>query len=285
MRTYLRLTSSFFLFLFFLKRMAKNTSQGASSKHGVPKSPAPAPSPASASDDRIAMMDEALIDVRQTVGVLKREMASMQRVLDVRGHEINEFVRVREFNELHRNLEMLKQRVDTRETEGGRTHLGEKERNPIPMYHGKRKDLSAFLTLFFNWAVSQNVEGALKSEVSVVMTTQKSRNDLYGEYGRELVDKSLTVWNALNKAVEKDNVISTMVIRAKSPSDAWKLLTSMVESDDSDLAVESAKKEFNGLEMNIGETAREYITRAKGLAAAVKHHGVEIDDKQLEKRF
>ena len=53
--------------------------------------------------------------------------------------------------------------------------------------------------------MSQNVEAALKSEVSVVMTTQKSRDELYEKYGRDLVDKSLTAWNALNKAVERDS--------------------------------------------------------------------------------
>ena len=77
------------------------------------------------------------------------------------------------------------------------------------MYYGKRKDLSAFLNLFlfFNWAVSHNVEAALTSDVSVVMTTQKSRNELYDRYGRDIVDKSVTAWNAVNKAVEKDSSI------------------------------------------------------------------------------
>ena len=100
------------------------------------------------------MLEEALHDVRQSMGFMKREMASIQRVLDVRGHEISEFVKVREFNELHRSLEVLKQRVSSRDSEQTRTQPGEKERNPIPMYHGKRKDLSAFLKLFFSWAVS-----------------------------------------------------------------------------------------------------------------------------------
>jgi len=101
------------------------------------------------------------------------------------------------------------------------------------------------------------------------MTTQKSRNELYEQYGRDIVDKSLTAWNALNKAVERDSSISTMVMRTKPPSEASTLLRSMVESGDSDIACESAKKEFNDLKMIVGESAREYITHAKGLAAAV----------------
>ena len=127
--------------------MARNTSQGAGARQGAPKSPAPAPSLSPASEDKITMLEEALSDVRKTVGVLRREMTSMQRVLDVRGHEISEFVKVREFNELHRNLEVLKQRIDAGETEAVGTPSKE-DKQPIPVYHGKRKDLSAFLTLF-----------------------------------------------------------------------------------------------------------------------------------------
>ena len=104
---------------------------------------------------------------------------------------------------------------------------------------------------------AKHVEGTLKSEISVVMTTQKSRNELYEQYGRDIVDKSLTAWNALNKAVERDSSISSTVMRAKSPSDTWTLLKGMVESDDSDIACESAKKEFNNLNIIVGDSARE----------------------------
>ena len=218
--------------------MARNTSQGAGVRQGEPKSPAPAPSPPSASEDRFAVLEEALSDVRQSLGVLRREVASIQR----------EYVKVRELDELHRTVESLRRRIGGRDSEAVGTPSHE-EKQPIPVYYSKRKDLSAFLTLFFNWAVSQNVEAALKSEVSVVMTTQKSRNELYEEYGRDLV-KSLTAWNALNKALERDSSLSNTVIRAKSPSDAWMFLKSMVEIDDSDTARESAKKEFNNLKMS-----------------------------------
>jgi len=53
--------------------MAKNTSQGASSRHGARKSPALAPSPPSASEDRLAMLEESLNDVRQSKGSMKRD--------------------------------------------------------------------------------------------------------------------------------------------------------------------------------------------------------------------
>lgn len=72
------------------------------------------------------------------------------------------------------------------------------------------------------------------------MRSQKLREKLYDQYGREIVDRSLSVWNALNKATERDNSLSGMERRAKSPSDAWTLLKSIVESDDSTTARENA---------------------------------------------
>ena len=36
--------------------------------------------------------------------------------------------------------------------------------------------------------------------------------------------------------------------------------------------------------MIVGESAREYITRAKGLAAAVRYHGIDLMDEQLRNR-
>ena len=92
------------------------------------------------------------------MGILRRDMGSIHR----------EYAKVRELDGLHRIVEGLRRRIDGRDSDAIRTHTSEQERNPIPMYYGKRKDLSAFLTLFFNWAVSQNVESALKSEIPVV---------------------------------------------------------------------------------------------------------------------
>ena len=40
----------------------------------------------------------------------------------------------------------------------------------------------------------------------------------------------------------KDKTIAGIVVRAKAPSEAWKILNSMVEDDGSDRAKEQAKK-------------------------------------------
>ena len=65
--------------------------------------------------------------------------------------------------------------------------------------------------------------------------------------------QSLTVWNGLTKAVEKDKSIADIVVRAKAPSEAWKILESMVEDDNSDRAKEQAKE---GLSMDSAESMK-----------------------------
>ena len=46
------------------------------------------------------------------------------------------------------------------------------------------------------------------------------------------------------------------MVRAKAPSEAWKILKSMVEDDSSDRAKEQAKKNFEGLSMDSAESMK-----------------------------
>ena len=188
--------------IFSVKLMARNTSQGTGARHGTPRSPVPALNPASTSEDRLTQLEDALQDVRlnshERFESINREIAGIHIVLEARGHEMKGYAKIEELDELRRRLENVRQ---ARSSEHVRTSSHDHERQqPVPMYYGKRKDLSAFLNLFLHWAVSHNVEAALTSDVSVVMTTQKSRNELYDRYGRDIVDNSLTAWK-LRKTV------------------------------------------------------------------------------------
>ena len=117
------------------------------------------------------------------------------------------------------------------------------------------------------------------------MTGDKSRRELKKEYGRHIVAQSLTVCNGLSKAVEKDKPIAGIVVRAKAPSEAWKILKSMVEDGNSDGAREMAKKQFEELSMNDDESMKEYILRAKSLALNVKYHNIEVTDQEISRRI
>ena len=96
--------------------------------------------------------------------------------------------------------------------------------------------------------------------------------------------QSLTVWNGLTKAVEKDKSIADIVVRVKAPSEAWKILKSMVEDYNSDRVKEQAKKNFEGWSMDSAESMKEYIARAKSLALNVQYHDVEVTDEEISRR-
>ena len=116
------------------------------------------------------------------------------------------------------------------------------------------------------------------------MTSKKSRSELEREYGSRDVEQSLVVWSALTKAVEKDKTIADIVVGAKAPSEAWRILNSMVEDDNSDRARELAKKNFEGLSMDDAETMKEYIARAKSLALNVQYHDIEVSEQEISRR-
>ena len=155
---------------------------------------------------------------------------------------------------------------------------------PIPMYSGERSSLSRVLKQFHTWALSSRSEDALSNSRPVILTGDKSRRELEIEYGRQIVAQSLTVWNGLIKAVEKDKSVAEIVVRAKAPSEAWKILKSVVEDDNSDRAKEQAKKNIEGLSMDSAESMKEYIAHAKSLALNVEYHDVEVNDQEISRR-
>ena len=175
-----------------------------------------------------------------------------------------------------------------RQVERGSTPLPSQNQQagtfPIPMYSGERSSLSRFLKQFHTWALSSRSEDALTNSRPVILTGDKSRRELEIKYGRQIVAQSLTVWNGLTKAVEKDKSVAEIVVRAKPPSEAWKILKSMVEDDNSDRAKEQAKKNFEGLSMDSAESMKKYITRAKSLALNVQYHDVEVTDQEISRR-
>ena len=98
------------------------------------------------------------------------------------------------------------------------------------------------------------------------MTGKKSHKTLEREYGRRIMEQSLTVCSALTKAVEINNIIPDIGHRSpKSPEGMEKLL-SIADDDDSEMAREQAKNNFEHLVFNNAESTKEYIARGKFLA-------------------
>ena len=148
----------------------------------------------------------------------------------------------------------------------------------------KHISLSRFLKHFYTWALSSQSEDALNHDRPIIMAEDKSRRELEIEYGRQTVAQSLTAWNGLTKAVEKDKSIADIVVRAKAPSEAWKILKSMVEDESSERAKEQTKKNFEGLSMDNAETMKECIACTKSLALNVQYYDIEVSEQEISHR-
>ena len=154
--------------------MARNTAQGSSARGGAPRSPAPAPEP-STSEERLARLEGALDDVRQKMSEriesLGREIAGLRRAQELR--ETQGYGRADEFEELRRSFKQLRQTSIRQEAQSWTpSRQVERERNPIPMYSGDRRDLTNFINRYFSWTVTQQVEEALTYEIPIILTTR-----------------------------------------------------------------------------------------------------------------
>ena len=89
--------------------------------------------------------------------------------------------------------------------------------------------------------------------------------------------------SALTKAAEKNKTIMDNVVGAKNNSEAWKIMTSMVD-EDSERAKEQANKKFEELSMNNAKSRKEYIAKAKFLAFNVQNYGMQISDQEISRR-
>ena len=80
-------------------------------------------------------------------------MKRAQEIREIQGH-----VRVNEFNELRRNVDELRHSFKQEAQDRTPFQQVERERNPIPIYSGDRRDLPNFINRFFSWTVTQRVE-------------------------------------------------------------------------------------------------------------------------------
>ena len=206
---------------------ARRSPQGSDPKAGRPQARALAYS------DRLSQLEKDGVEIRD--GTVKEELEQLRGLSDDI-EEIN-----KRFDAVDRTgdtLEHLRIRVDNhenemtvrRQVERGSAPLPPQnqqagtDRFPIPMYSGERNSLSRLLKHFYTWALSSQSDDALNHSRPIIMTGDSSRRELEREYSRQIVAQSLTVWNSLTKAVEKDKTITDIVVRAKAPSEAWKIL-------------------------------------------------------------
>ena len=152
------------------------------------------------------------------------------------------------------------------------------------MYSGERNSLSRSLKHVYTWALSSQSEDALNHSRPIIMAGDISRRELEREYGRQIVAQSLTVWNGLTKAVEKNKTTADIVVRAKLRqrhgrySKVWSRMT-VAKGQKS-----RPRKTLKDLSMDDAESMKEYIARAKSLALNVKYHDIEITEQEISRR-
>ena len=137
-------------------------------------------------------------------------------------------------------------------------------------------------------AVSKNMEllhesgNALVTEVSVRIVGHE-RPELESTHGRE-VNQYIAVWTGLVKGIEKDKTLLDMVITARSPSEAWKIMFSLA-GESSEAGHDRFKKEFEELSFEVGkESMRYYIARAKTLVIKFEKNDVNTK-KEINRRI
>ena len=81
-----------------------------------------------------------------------------------------------------------------------------------------------------------------------VNTSEKALVELERLHDRKLVNRSLKTWQALTKAIEKEDIIFDIVIYIKSFSDAWRAPTKFT-AEMQEAAYDRAKSEFESLEL------------------------------------
>ena len=76
-----------------------------------------------------------------------------------------------------------------------------------------------------------------------------------------------------------------MVITAGSPSEAWKIFSSL-GGESSEAAQDRVKREFEELSFEVGkETMRDYIARAKALVMKLEQNDVSTTKKEINRRI
>ena len=270
----------------------RRSPQGSGPKSGTPNPQTPAP----AYSERLSQLEKDMAEIWD--GTTKKVLKKLRRLsyeieeinlrfdTDRTGDTLKDLgVRVvhheNEMSNLRRQVERGSALLPSQNQQTGT------DRFPVPMYSGERSSLSRFLKLFYTWALSSQSEDALSHSRPIIITGDNSRREWEresGEYGRQIVAQSLTVWNGLTKAVENDKTIADIVVGAKAPSEVWKILKSMIEDDSSERAREQAKKQFGKLSMDDTESIKKYIARAKSLALNVKYPDIEVSEQEITHR-
>ena len=105
----------------------------------------------------------------------------------------------------------------------------------MPLCFGDRSTLPICFRLFRTWAFTHDAANAIVTS-EPIRVVGEDRETLDSAHGRNKVNESITAWIALLKGIEQNKTLLDMIIMAGSPSEAWKMLLSMVGDESSHAA-------------------------------------------------
>ena len=76
-------------------------------------------------------------------------------------------------------------------------------------------------------------------------------------HNRTLVDIPLQAWQALTKALDKEEEMLKMVLDIGLPSEVWRALAKIADESE-EVAYDSTEREFETLEIGVSESVAEY---------------------------
>ena len=153
-----------------------------------------------------------------------------------------------------------------------KSNMGMFVKNQLPYTLGQEK-LTVFINKKFRiWACSQRCDEALEI-VSIVKTGEVTDSFLEEMRGKQLVGQSYMIWEALNKEIEKEDVILSILIKIGSPSKARRALVK-VATETNDAATYRTQKD---------EEAGEYYARVNVLLSVMQKYGVNISQGEIHR--
>ena len=154
----------------------------------------------------------------------------------------------------------------------------------MPVCSGDRSILSIYVKLFQTWTSSYEAGNILVTEVPVRVVGHEHL-ELESIHGREKVNQSIAVWTGLVKGIQKDKTLLDMVITAGSPSEALKILLSLV-GESSEAAQDRVKREFEELSFEVGKiTMGDYIASANTLVMKLDQNDASTTKNEINRRI
>ena len=149
----------------------------------------------------------------------------------------------------------------------------------VPELRG-RNNLVTFMQRLRTWACISRCDSALDSEI-IVKTSGTPLAKLERLNDRTLVDNSLQAWQALTKALKKEEEMPKMVLDIGSPSEAWHALAKIADESE-EVAYDRTKRDFETLEIGVNESVAVYFARVHIILMRLERYKITTPAREIK---